>query len=134
MGKSGIVLGVSLVVFGVVIQTQTRGPTIDGRQHLVSMSESAEAMRQAGEVMLDHGEWMLSDGRRSNDQSLIDRGQHWLQDGEALIQEASWMAMDPVAVGSLLTSPGDLKDDGNWGMFSRTATQMLHDPKPRPQD
>jgi hypothetical protein len=39
-----------------------------------------------------------------------------------------WLAMDPLAPSSLITSPGELSEQKSWGELPRTAAAMLHDP------
>lgn len=131
MRRSGIaaalIVAMILVIFGVVVGA--RGPTIDDESHLVSMTESAAAMQDAGRVMQAHGQTMLNEGTGSGDADLISHGEHWIQDGQALVQGGTWMAMNPTAPGSLVTDPASLKEQGSWGELSRTAQQMLHDPR-----
>jgi hypothetical protein len=85
-------------------------------------------MQQAGLTMQAHGQAMLDEGLRNDDQYLVAHGRHWLQDGQALVQGGQWMAMNPTVPGSLVTTPGDLSRQGNWGELVRTSQAMLHDP------
>jgi hypothetical protein len=119
-------LAVTLVVFG-VIAWANRG-SIDEQPNLVSMQESAQAMQRGGQAMLTHGQAMLDEGRRNGAPDLIAHGEHWIQDGQNLIQGGEWMAMNPTAPGSLVTDSAALSEQGTWGELTRTAQQMLHDP------
>jgi len=129
MGK--FVLGLSLAVavwlvaFGLVARAVR--PGID-RPHLVSMQESAAALAAGGRTMMAHGQAMLAEGQRTGDQELVAHGEHWLRDGQALSQRAEWLAMNPLALSSLATSPGELSQQESWGELTRTAAAMLHDP------
>lgn len=123
---AAVVVAMTLVVFGVIVSA--RGPTIDADVQLVSMAESATAMQDAGRVMQAHGQTMLDEGNGSSDPDLVTHGEHWIQDGQALVQGGTWMAMNPTAPGSLVTDPVSLNEQGSWSELSRTAQQMLHDP------
>ena len=94
--------------------------------HLVSMAESAQAMQRAGEAMRTHGQAMLVEARRAGDQELLAHGEHWTRDGQALLQNAGWMAANPT---SAVSPPADLAAQGSWGELNRTARAMLHDPR-----
>ncbi len=124
---AAVVVAMTLVVFGVIVSAQ--GPTVDTDAHVVSMTESAAAMQSAGQVMQTHGQAMLDEGTRLGDPELIAHGEHWLQDGQDLMQGGQWMAMNPTVPGSLVTDPASLSKQGNWGALSQTAQQMLHDPR-----
>jgi hypothetical protein len=122
-----ITVAVALVILGVA--TRMARPTIaTDAPRLVSMAESAQAMQQAGNVMQSHAQAMLDEGQRTGDQYLVARGEHWLSDGQAMVRGGQWMAMNPTAPGSLVSSPSELSAQGSWGELTRTAQQMLHDP------
>ncbi|MCC6178775.1 MAG: hypothetical protein IT305_26005 [Chloroflexi bacterium] len=122
-----IVVALAVVVFGTVARSARPTSAAEGPR-LVSMSQSAQAMQDAGNVMQLHAQAMLTEGQRTGDQELIARGEHWLSDGQALVQGGQWMSMNPTAPGSLVASPSDLGANGSWGELTRTAQQMLHDP------
>jgi hypothetical protein len=129
MGRVGtslaIGLAAALIVFGLVAAAAR---PVAGQPHLVSMATSAEAMWQAGTVMYAHGQAMLADGKSAGNEDLVTRGEHWLRDGEALLQGSHWLAMNPTAPGSLVSTPSELAAQGSWGELNRTAQAMLHDP------
>lgn len=129
MGKltivAAIAVAVALVGFSVVARASR--PSVE-RLHLVSMADSAAALQQAGAVMQSHGQTMLAEGQRSGDQDLTAHGQHWLNDGLVLAQRGQWLAMNPLAPSSLVSSPAELSRQGNWGELTRAAEAMLHDP------
>lgn len=120
-----VAIAIALVVAGLV--GRAGRPAIEAPR-LVSMDESARAMQQAGATMQAHGQTMLDAGRRAGDQALIAHGEHWQRDGQALVQGGRWMAMNPTAPGSLVTSPSELAGQGNLGTLTQTAQAMLHDP------
>jgi hypothetical protein len=124
----GLAIGVAvgLVAFSVVARASRLA--VAETPHLVSMDESARAMQRADAAMQTHGQAMLDQGQRTGDQDLIAHGEHWLRDGQALAQGGQWMAMNPTAPGSLVSSPSELAAQGNWGQLTRTAQEMLHDP------
>jgi hypothetical protein len=122
-----VVVAVVLVAFSVVVRT-ARPTNAAEAPRLVSMSQSAQAMQQAGNVMQSHAQTMLVEGQRTGDQELIARAEHWLSDGQALVRGGEWMSMNPTAPGSLVASPTELGAQGSWGELTRTAQQMLHDP------
>jgi hypothetical protein len=128
MNRAGIGLALAaaatILVFGVVIAW----PRSDPEVRLVSMDESAQAMRQAGEIMQRHGQEMLASGTASGNTDLSRRGLHWLDDGSRLVQMGTWMAMTPTNPASLVMAPQELSAQGSWGSLSRTAAAMLHDP------
>lgn len=122
-----VVVALALVAFSVVVRSARPTNAADAPR-LVSMAESAQAMQQAGNVMQSHAQAMLAEGRRTGDQDLITHGEHWFNDGQALVRGGQWMAMNPTAPGSLISSPSELGAQGSWGELTRTAQQMLHDP------
>jgi hypothetical protein len=130
MSKVGIglavVFAVVLVAFGVVARSAR--PSVDDGPHLISMTESAGALQQAGAVMQTHGQTMWEDGQRLNDPDLVARGEHWRADGQTLSQRGQWLSMHPLAPSSLVVSPAELSAQGAWGDLPRTAETMLHDP------
>ncbi|MCE9688493.1 hypothetical protein LZP73_20285, partial [Shewanella sp. AS16] len=67
-------------------------------------------------------------GQTSADQDLIGHGEHWLRDGQALVQRGQWLTMNPIAPASLVATPAELSAEGAWGELVRTAEAMLHDP------
>ena len=95
---------------------------------LVSMTESGQAMQRAGETMQAHAQAMLTEGQRAGDQELLDHGNRWLGDGQALVRGGQWMGMNPTSPASQASSPSELAAQGNWGELTRTAQAMLHDP------
>lgn len=120
-----------LLVVTVAIMATVRGrdrPATAAPAHLVSMQEGGAAMQRAGEVMQAHGQAMLDEGRRTADPDLIAHGEHWLRDGQALIQGGRWMMENPTAPGSLVSSQAELQAQGSWRDLNRTAENMLHDP------
>jgi hypothetical protein len=122
-----VVVALALVAFSVVVRSAQPASAAE-TPRLVSMAESAQAMQQAGNMMQSHAQAMLAEGRRTGDQDLVARGEHWLSDGQAMVRGGQWMAMNPTAPGSLVYSPGELSAQGSWGELTRTAQQMLHDP------
>jgi hypothetical protein len=128
MSRAGIGLALvataAILVFGVVVAW----PRSDAETRLVSMDESAQAMRQAGTVMRRHGQAMLASGAANGDAELRRKGQHWLDDGSRLAQMGTWMAMTPTNPASLVMSPNELSAQGSWGSLSRTSAAMMHDP------
>ena len=123
---TAVAVALALVIVGVLARSDRPGSS--AKAHLISMSAGAQAMQQAGQTMQAHGQAMLDEGQRSGDLDLITHGQHWLQDGQALVQGGQWMAMNPTAPGSLVSNPGDLSAQGSWGELNRSAQEMLHDP------
>lgn len=127
---TAIMIAVLLVAFGALVAS--RGPqsktAATQAPHLVSMEESGQAMQQAGDAMKAHGEAMLDEGKRPGEQDLAAHGEHWLNDAQALVQGAEWMAMDPKAFSSLTSRPGDPAIQENWGALVRGSEAMLHDP------
>lgn len=97
--------------------------------HLTTMEESGAAMQQAGQVMLTHGQSMLDEGRRTQNQSLISHGEHWLTDGQLLVQRGQAMGANPLASSSLQSSQPDLAKQGNWNELIRNTQAMVHNPK-----
>ncbi len=122
----GLALGAAVTV-GVLGSVARAGP-LDQGPHLVSMEQSARALQQAGGVMQGHGQTMLVMGEATGDQDLIAHGEHWLRDGRELVQRGQWLAMDPIAPSSLVTSPAELSAQEAWGSLTQTAQAMLHDP------
>lgn len=126
-----LALALSLVVAGGLVAfalvARSVRPGVD-QPHLISMQESAQALQRAGQVMQTHGQAMLAEGQRTGDQEQIAHGEHWLRDGQALSQRAEWLAMNPLAPSSLVTSPAELSRQGSWGELPQTALAMLHDP------
>ena len=127
LAATAIVAAVALVAFSIIVRT-ARPTSAAEAPRLVSMSQSAQAMQQAGNVMQSHAQDMLADGQRAGDQDLITRGEHWLSDGQSLVRGGQWMGMNPTAPGSLIASPSELGAQGSWGELTRTAQAMLHDP------
>lgn len=123
---AGVAAVVGLVGFGLVARASQ--PMVEAPR-LVSMEEAARAMQTAGAAMQAHGRQMLAESQRTGDQALTAQGEHWLSDGQALDQGGRWMAMNPTAPGSLVTSQRDLAAQGSWSELTRTAQGMLHDPK-----
>lgn len=122
-----LALAVVMALVGFSLVARAARPGVE-RPRLVSMQESARALERAGQVMQTHGQAMLTLGQRAEDQDLIAHGEHRVRDGQALSQRAQWLAMDPLAPSSLVTSPGELSRQGSWGELTRTAAAMLHDP------
>lgn len=85
-------------------------------------------MEVAGRTMEHHGTAMIERGREIGAADLVGHGEHWKVDGQRAIQGGRWMAMDPSAPGSLVSSPGELATAGSWGSLTETAQSMLHDP------
>ena len=127
-GIAGLVI-VVLLVATVAIVAAVRGrnrPATVEPAHLVSMEQSAAAMQQAGQTMQTHGQAMLDEGRRTGDQELITHGDHWLRDGQALMQGGQWMAQNPTAAGSLV-APGEISV-ADRSQLDRQVQAMIHDP------
>lgn len=120
-------LAVAVALVGFSLIARAARPGIAG-PHLASMETSAAALGQAGATMQAHAQEMLAQAQQSGDQALADHGQHWQADGQALAQRGQWLAMDPLAPGSLVTSPAELSRQGAWGSLTGTAAAMLHDP------
>ncbi len=91
--------------------------------HLISMAESGRTMARAGDAMERHGRTMIADA------SVADQGWRWVVDGRAVAQGGAWMAMDPTAGSSLVTSPATIASQGNRGALERATRAMLHDPR-----
>lgn len=132
-GRLGIGLAVlaavALVAFGVVVWANRQSPeTSVARPRIVSMEASARAMQQAGAAMQTHGQAMLDEGRTKGDQDLTAHGEHWLRDAAMLMQGGQWMAMNPLAAGNLVSSPGELAAQGNLETLNRAVQNMIHDP------
>jgi len=123
----GLAIGAALVLIAFSLVALAARPTQEAPR-LVSMAESGQAMQRAGALMHGHGQAMLAEGQRTGDQDLIARGEHWLRDGGVLVQGGRWMAMNPTAPGSLVSSPSELAAQGSWGELTRTTHEMLHDP------
>lgn len=120
-------LAVAVGLVALALVARAARPGVD-QPHLISMQESAEALERAGLVMRTHGQAMLAEGQQTGDQDLLAHGEHWVRDGHTLSQRARWLAMDPLAPSSLVTSPAELSQQGSWGELTRTAAAMLHDP------
>jgi hypothetical protein len=129
MGKLsiGLAIGAALLLVSFGLVARAAQPTMQG-PHLAAMAESAQALQRDGAVMMAHGQAMLAEGQRTGDQDLTARGEHWLQDGRALVQRGQWLLMNPTAPSSLVSSPGELAAEGSWGELTRTAQAMLQDP------
>jgi hypothetical protein len=129
MGKLGIGAAVSLafvlVGFGLVGVAARPRPA---PPRVVSMVESGQALIRDGGVMQTHAQAMLDEAARTGDSDLQAQGEHWLQDGNDLVQKGSWLLMDPLAPGNLVTTPAELSRLGAWGSLPQTAQAMLHDP------
>ncbi|MDE3075432.1 MAG: hypothetical protein KGJ86_08385 [Chloroflexota bacterium] len=121
-----IVVAIGLVAFPLV--AQSLGPRPEPPR-LVSMEQSAQAMQQAGSLMQSHGQEMLAEGQRTGDADVTAYGRTWLRDGEQLVQGGKWMAMNPTAPGSLVSTPSELAGQGNWSLLTRGAQAMVHDPR-----
>ncbi len=122
-GSIAVALG--LVTFGLVAAALRPRPQ---PPRLISMAEAAQAMLRDGGAMQVHAQVMLDEARRTGDQDLAAHGEHWQRDGLELVQRGQWMAMNPIAPGSLVASPSQLSQEGSWGELTRTAQAMLHDP------
>ncbi len=120
-----LVVAVGLVALGSIARAARPGVE---PPHLVSMGESAQAMLRDGGAMQVHGQAMLDEAGRTGDADLQVHGEHWLRDGQDLVQRARWMSMDPLAPASLVTPPAELSRQGSWGALTQTAAAMLHDP------
>lgn len=131
MRSTGVLLAVAmagvLIIAGVF--AQARGPTVASDLVLASMAESAAAMVTAGSVMQVHGQLMLDQGNATNDADLVAHGEHWLEDGLALVLGGDWMTANPTSPGSLVSDAARLSEGGSWGELNRAAQQMIHDPR-----
>ena len=128
---AGIVVVVIALVSGAIIVASRSGdePTeAVARPQIISMEESGRAMEAAGATMQRHGQAMLDEGRQKGDQDLIAHGEHWLRDAQQLSQGGQWMAMNPTAPGNLVSSPAELREQGNWTELTKNAQAMIHDP------
>ena len=127
--RLSVIVAVGLVGLGMLLAVvnNSSSAAIPGA-HLVSMDQSAAAMKTAGNTMRAHGQTMLADGTSRNDQNLIDHGNHWISDGDALILGGAWMAQNPTAPGSLVSTPDELAANGNWTALNQAANAMIHDP------
>lgn len=123
---AAVVVAFALVIFGVVIAASDDGNELEA--HLTDMQSSVAALEGAGVAMERHALQMLADGQAASDPELIGHGEHWLADGQALVQRAEWLAMSPTSPGSLIASPYELSRDSSWAELSRRTQQMLHDP------
>ena len=86
-----IVVALTLVVVSVVAATSRPAtPT----PPLVEMAQSAQALQTAGTVMVDHGQAMVQDGQRTGNADLTVDGKHWVADGQTLVQQGQWRAME----------------------------------------
>ena len=123
----GLALAVALIlVVATAVAAATRPsvattPTID-------MTTAAGALQKAGTVMESHGQQMLADGQRTGNAALVSTGQHWLTDGQVLVQQGTWLAMDPTAPVNLHATPAELAQQGNWGPLNIGTQAMVHDP------
>lgn len=114
-----------LVTFGLVGRAAQPGPE---PPHLITMDASGQAMQQAGTAIQTHARAMLDQGQRAGDQTLIDYGQRWLQDGQDMVRRGQWMVANPTAPSSLHATQAELAQQGNWAEVNRAAQAMLHDP------
>ena len=78
--------------------------------------------------MQKHGQTMLDQAKSTGDNDLMQHGQHWLDDGKALVQNGDWMSANPTSPQSLHASPGELQSQGSWSELNRRAQAMIHDP------
>jgi hypothetical protein len=123
---AAVVLAFVLVIFAAVIAATDDGSEFDA--HLTDMQPGAAALEQAGTAMKRHAVQMLANGRAAGDPELTGHGEHWLADGQALVQRAEWLAMRPTSPGNLIASPAELSRDGSWAELNRRTQQMLHGP------
>ena len=123
----GLAIGAAAAVLGLGLLVQTARPTI-AAPPVVSMVEAGRAMEEAGRTMERHGTAMIERGRAAGAMDVVAHGEHWKLDGERAIQGGRWMAMDPLAPGSLVSSPSELGMAGSWGSLTETARAMVHDP------
>jgi hypothetical protein len=95
-----LTIGLAVAIAGMLVAfslvARAARPAVEPAR-LVSMAESAQAMQRAGVVMQGHGQAMLDEGQWAGDQGLVAYGEHWIRDGQALIQGGRWMAMNPTA-------------------------------------
>lgn len=126
----GAVVVIALIGGGIIAASRSDDGQVGTveKPRLISMEESGQAMQQAGGAIERHGQAMLDDGRRTGDQDLIAHGEHWLRDGQQMVQGGQWMAQNPTAPGSLVSSPAELREQGNWTELTRNAQAMIHDP------
>lgn len=125
-----VVVAVALAGIGIIAISRSDGGSTHAvdQPRLISMEESGRAMQEAGAKMQAHGQAMLDEGRQKGEQDLIAHGEHWLRDAQQLMQGGQWMAMNPTAPGSLVSSPAELREQGNWTELNRNAQAMIHDP------
>ena len=116
----------AVVIVGIVAAARIDG--VDVEPHLTDMQASAAGLETAGATMERHGQQMLDQAEASGDEKLRSHGEHWLSDGQALIERGQWLAMNPTAPGNLNTSPAELSRTGNLTELTRRTQQMLHDP------
>jgi hypothetical protein len=122
IGKLGIGLALTVAVAFVIFASipRTARPTAE-EPHLLSMEASAQSLKAAGLAMQQHGQAMLADGQQAADIELISDGEHWVSDGQMLVQRGEWLAVNP-------TTPGPSATPDEWVEMSRTAQMMLRDP------
>lgn len=126
-GSVALAIGAATALLGFALLAQTARPAMTAPP-IVSMADSARAMELAGQTMEHHGAVMVETGRVTGVGDMVGHGEHWQVDGQRAIQGGRWMAMDPLAPGSLVSTPAELAASGSWGSLNETAQAMLHDP------
>ena len=126
-GSVALAIGSAAALLGFALVAGTARPAMTAPP-IMSMSDSARAMELAGQTMQRHGANMVQRGHTIGAVDMVDHGEHWQLDGQRAIQGGRWMAMDPLAPGSLVSTPAELAASGSWGSLNESAQAMLHDP------
>ena len=122
-----LAIGAAAAILGFALLAQAARPARTAPS-IVSMADSARAMELAGQTMERHGAAMVEQGRATGAVDMVGHGEHWQLDGQRAVLGGRWMAMDPLAPGSLISTPAELAAAGSWGSLIETAQAMLHDP------
>lgn len=125
-----VVVIIALIGGGIIAATRSDDAQVGAvdKPQLMSMEASGQAMQDSGAAIERHGQAMLDDGRRTGDQDLTAHGEHWIRDGQQMVQGGQWMTNNPTAPGSLVSSPVELREQGNWTELTKNAQAMIHDP------
>ena len=109
MSRGSVVLaiGAAAALLGFALVAGTARPATKTLP-IVSMAESARAMELAGQTMERHGAIMVQRGHATGAVDMVGHGEHWQLDGQREIRGGRWMAMDPLAASSLVSTPAEL--------------------------
>jgi hypothetical protein len=121
-----VVAAVGLLAFGLVVRA-AQAPVVP-TPRIVSMEEGGRAMEAAGLAMQRHASAMITGAQGDGDVELIAFAERWQRDGELVEQRGRWMAMNPTAADSLVSSQSALAATGQWGSLTTAAQAMTHDP------